>query len=100
MVAVFGAVTCLSSIVRLTISTSVSGLDYSFTYNLEVICLFKSHESTGIVAGFALGAFFLVEYSQLAFFPNNCIYRASFLAGTAFDTLVFNNLPKQQFLTA
>src|SRR5512133_134732 len=54
MVAVLGAVTCLSSIVRLTISASVGGLDCVFGYVNELLCvLFERHETAGVIAGFA-----------------------------------------------
>src|SRR5512133_2134667 len=95
MVAVLGAVTCLSSIVRLTISTSVSGLDCSFAYAVAEICLFEGHETAGVVAGLALGALFLVKKRKLSLLPDNCINRTGLLAGTALDALILDHLPQE-----
>jgi hypothetical protein len=64
------------------------------------VVLFKRHEAAGIVAGFTFGAFFLVKICQLPFFPDNSIDRTRFFAGTAFYTLIFDNLPEQQLLAA
>jgi hypothetical protein len=60
-----------------------------------IILLFKRHETAGVVAGLALGAFFLVQNRKLSFFPDNSVNRAGFLAGPTFNALLIDYLPQQ-----
>src|SRR4051812_2040053 len=100
MVASLSTETCLSSIVRFTISTSqqqfLSSMFYVLrsisvncrnlerrTWNVEQV-LFNCHEAAGVVAGFALGALVLEQFGHLALLPDNGLGGAGPEAGAAF----------------
>src|SRR5512140_859596 len=95
MVASLGTDTCLSSIVRFTISTSVLPRVIIWTQRL-----LYGHQTAGIITGLALGALVLVQERNLPLLPDNGVDRTGLQAGPALHALFFHHLPEQQLLAA
>ncbi len=62
--------------------------------------LLNRHEAAGVIAGLALGTFFLDQLGNLSFFPLDCVYRAGFQTCAAFYTLLRNYFPEEKLLAA